>query len=164
MWAFHCREVPLAYQNNFSEEQVQIAQESVQASQILGPKLANSIGTFATGKLNEAAALKLKADTTDNPEEAAQLNKKAAQLEANWGESGALRTLDHGLASGLTYASLESAIGGIVATLAANGLGDLQDQLAGVLQEAGINKDLSQSLAGLASATSTAAIGKCSGW
>ena len=54
-------------------------------------------------------------------------------------------------------------IGGSVATLAANGLGDLQGQLAGVLQEAGINKELSQSLAGLASATGAAAIGNAVG-
>ena len=74
-----------ALQNNFSEEQVQLNQESVQASQILGPKLANSIGTFATEKLNEAANLKLKANATSNPEEAAQHN--AQQL--NWKPTGA---------------------------------------------------------------------------
>jgi hypothetical protein len=43
-----------ALQNNFSEEQVQIAQESVQASQILGNVAPKLVESFAQGKLVDA--------------------------------------------------------------------------------------------------------------
>ena len=43
-----------ALQNNFSEEQLQIAQESVQASQILGNVAPKLVESFAQGKLDDA--------------------------------------------------------------------------------------------------------------
>ena len=149
--------------NTFNEADVQLAQEDVQAQQILGPKLADKVGTYATDKLNQADALRIQAKASKDPEAAARLNQQAEQLEQDWGESGTLRTLAHGLASGLTGGSLNASLGGAASTLAADELAGLQNQLAGVLQKVGVDKELSKSLAGLASATGVAAVGDAVG-
>ena len=92
-----------ALQNNFSEEQVQIAQESVQASQILGNVAPKIVGDIAQTKVDEAAQLALQADQETDPIKSQQLKQQAQKLLTNWGEGGDLRVALHtltGLANG----------------------------------------------------------------
>jgi len=92
-----------ALQNNFSEEQVQIAQESVQASQILGNVAPKIVGDIAQTKVDEAAQLALEADQETDPIKSQQLKQQAQKLLTHWGEGGDLRVALHtltGLANG----------------------------------------------------------------
>jgi hypothetical protein len=101
-----------ALQNNLSEEQVQIAQESVQASQILGNVAPKLVESFSQGKLDDANDLEEQAARLEeiNPEEAQQLLNKANEIRNDWGEDGEARKIVGAVANGLIIGNVSEAL------------------------------------------------------
>ncbi|OWF56887.1 hypothetical protein B1H41_22610, partial [Xanthomonas vasicola pv. vasculorum] len=67
-----------------------------------GQQASKAIGDYAEQKTNEAAAMRLQAGTTTDPEQKAQLLAQADQLDSQWGANGTLRVLAHTAVGGLT--------------------------------------------------------------
>ncbi|MCC4598329.1 hemagglutinin repeat-containing protein [Xanthomonas campestris pv. phormiicola] len=126
-----------------------------QITATFGQQATKAVGDYAQHKTDEAAALRLQADATSDPEQKAQLTAQAEQLESQWGANGTLRVLAHTVVGGLT-GGLDGATGAIAGTLTA-------PAVAAVLRDAGVTGPLADALTALASTAAGAMTGGTSG-
>ncbi|WP_241094269.1 hemagglutinin repeat-containing protein [Xanthomonas bonasiae] len=130
--------------------QEQVAAQA-QITATFGQQATKAVGDYAQHKTDEAAALRLQADATSDPEQKAQLTAQAEQLESQWGENGTLRVLAHTVVGGLT-GGLDGAMGAAAGTLTA-------PAVAAVLRDAGVTGPLADTLTALASTAAGAMAG-----
>ncbi|MDY4341359.1 hemagglutinin repeat-containing protein [Xanthomonas sp. LF07-6] len=126
-----------------------------QITATFGQQATQAVGNYAQKKMTEAAALRLQADSTVDPEQKAQLTAQADQLESQWGANGSLRVLAHTVVGGLT-GGLKGATGAAAGTLAA-------PAVATALREAGVTGPLADTLTALASTAAGAMAGGTAG-
>ncbi|WP_343122702.1 DUF6862 domain-containing protein, partial [Xanthomonas albilineans] len=112
-------------------------------------------GDYAEHKTNEAAAMRLQAANTTDPDQKAQLIAQADQLDSQWGANGTLRVLAHTAVGGLT-GGVGGAAGAAAGTVTA-------PAVAEALRNAGVTGPLADALTGLASTTAGAVAGGASG-
>ncbi|MGS0547039.1 hemagglutinin repeat-containing protein [Xanthomonas oryzae] len=120
-----------------------------------GQQASKAIGDYAEHKTNEAAAMRLQAANTNDPEQKAQLLAQADQLDSQWGANGTLRVLAHTAVGGLT-GGVGGAAGAAAGTLTA-------PAVAEALRNAGVTGPLADALTGLASMAVGAVAGGASG-
>ncbi|MBV7307029.1 hemagglutinin repeat-containing protein, partial [Xanthomonas vasicola pv. vasculorum] len=120
-----------------------------------GQQASKAIGDYAEQKTNEAAAMRLQAANTTDPEQKAQLLAQADQLDSQWGANGTLRVLAHTAVGGLT-GGVGGAAGAAAGTLTA-------PTVAEALRNAGVTGPLADALTGLASTAVGAVAGGASG-
>ncbi len=120
-----------------------------------GQQASKAIGDYAEHKTNEAAAMRLQAGNTTDPDQKAQLLAQADQLDSQWGANGTLRVLAHTAVGGLT-GGVGGAAGAAAGTLTA-------PAVAEALRNAGVTGPLADALTGLASTTAGAVAGGASG-
>ncbi|UNE62697.1 hemagglutinin repeat-containing protein [Xanthomonas oryzae] len=120
-----------------------------------GQQASKAIGDYAEQKTNEAAAMRLQAANTNDPDQKAQLLAQADQLDSQWGANGTLRVLAHTAVGGLT-GGVGGAAGAAAGTLTA-------PAVAEALRNAGVTGPLADALTGLASTAVGAVAGGASG-
>ncbi|WP_307753629.1 hemagglutinin repeat-containing protein [Xanthomonas albilineans] len=120
-----------------------------------GQQASKAIGDYAEQKTSEAAAMRLQAGTTTDPDQKAQLIAQADQLDSQWGANGTLRVLAHTAVGGLT-GGVGGAAGAAAGTLTA-------PAVAEALRNAGVTGPLADALTGLASTAVGAVAGGASG-
>ncbi len=124
----------------------QLQQQVTAGAEIMatfGQQASKAIGDYAEHKTNEAAAMRLQAANTTDPDQKAQLIAQADQLDSQWGANGTLRVLAHTAVGGLT-GGVGGAAGAAAGTLTAPAVAD-------ALRNAGVTGPLADALTGLAS-------------
>nr|WP_308694516.1 hemagglutinin repeat-containing protein [Xanthomonas albilineans] len=136
----------------------QLQQQVTAGAEIMatfGQQASKAIGDYAEHKTNEAAAMRLQAANTTDPDQKAQLIAQADQLDSQWGANGTLRVLAHTAVGGLT-GGVGGAAGAAAGTLTGPAVAD-------ALRNAGVTGPLADALTGLASTAAGAVAGGASG-
>ncbi|OQY66043.1 MAG: hypothetical protein B6D47_11970 [Rhodocyclaceae bacterium UTPRO2] len=140
----------------FDREKVQKEIEAQAAiTQVFGQQASRAVGDFAQKKMEEAKALRARAEREPDASLSNALNAQADELDSQWGERGTLRLAAHTLIGGLT-GGVSGAAGAAAGTLTA-------PLVAEALRDAGIDGPLATTLTALASTAVGAAVGGAPG-